>query len=79
MPASPPEVADVFRTHGLEYLEAYAATSEQRRVLRSIALCRTEALGGHKNVYSCGHEALAYNSCVMGSGSLWGVDKPGFP
>jgi hypothetical protein len=63
MPAGRPELADVFREHGREYLQAYRASPEQNRVLRSIALCRTEALGGHKNVYSCGHEKIAFNSC----------------
>jgi hypothetical protein len=63
MPARPPEVADVFRKHGREYLDAYRPSPEQNRALRSIALCRTEALGGHKNVYSCGHEQVVCNSC----------------
>lgn len=63
MPASRPELADVFREHGGEYLKAYHASPEQYRVLRSIVRCRTEALGGHKNVYSCGHDEIAYNSC----------------
>ena len=60
-----PEVADVFRKHGAEYLRAYesSTSSEQKRVLRSLARCRTAALGGHKTTYSCGHEEISYNSC----------------
>ena len=59
------EVADVFRKHGAEYLEAYApsASLEHKLVLRSLARCRTAALGGHKIRYSCGHEEISYNSC----------------
>jgi hypothetical protein len=60
-----PELADIVRKHGEEYLEAHKATVsfEQRRVLRSIAECRTSVLGGHKTTYSCGHEDISYNSC----------------
>lgn len=60
-----PELADVVRKHGEEYVKAYGATlsSEQRRALKSIAQCRTSALGGHKTTYSCGHEELSYDSC----------------
>lgn len=64
MPPRRPELADVFRKHGTEYLAAYRVSPEQYRVLHSVARCRTEALGGHKNVYSCGHEQIAYNSCL---------------
>jgi Putative transposase/Transposase zinc-binding domain len=37
---------------------------QQRRILRALTSCRTAALGGHKKqCESCGHEAIAYNSC----------------
>jgi hypothetical protein len=48
----------------------------QKRVLRAIERCRTAALGGHlEQCDQCGHERNAYNSCVMGSNSLWGVER----
>ncbi|MCX5799768.1 MAG: IS91 family transposase [Candidatus Eisenbacteria bacterium] len=60
-----PEVADVFRSYGVAYLEACGPTStSQRRVLRAISVCRTAALGGHKRRCDlCGHEEISYNSC----------------
>ena len=68
MPEPRPEVADVFRQHGLQFLEAYGGglSTEQRRALRDIAICRTAALGGHKRKCDrcvCGHEEISYNSC----------------
>jgi hypothetical protein len=43
------ELADIVRQYGSAYLARYgkATFSQQRRVLRDIALCRTPALGGH--------------------------------
>ena len=43
------EVADVFRGHSDAFLEKFGDTlsSEQRRVLNDLSLCRTAALGGH--------------------------------
>ena len=61
------EVADIVRAHGDEFLQAHAASlsPRQRRVLRSIELCRTAALGGHlERCDQCGHERNAYNSCA---------------
>jgi hypothetical protein len=59
-----PEVADVFRSYGVAYLDQYPASSEQRRVLNDIATCKTAALGGHKaRCDQCGHEKIFYNSC----------------
>ena len=61
-----PEVADVIRTYGAEYLEKYgkSTSAEQRRVLRELSNCRTAALGGHKKKCNlCGHEQVSYNSC----------------
>ena len=58
------DMADIVRQHRAE-LEARATLSpEQARVLSAIALCRTEALGGHVDVCrSCGYKQPAYNSC----------------
>jgi hypothetical protein len=47
---------------------------QQLTVLRAITRCRTAALGGHIDSCSqCGHQAISYNSCLMGSNSLWGA------
>ena len=59
-----PEVADVIRSYTKDYLEAYSCSAEQRKVLRNLAQCRTQALGGHKyRCELCGHEKIVYNSC----------------
>jgi len=61
------EVADIVRAHGNEFPRAHAASlsARQKRVLRSIELCRTAALGGHlERCDQCGHERNAYNSCA---------------
>lgn len=59
------EVADVFREYGAEFLARHgqSLSPPERRALRDITRCRTAALGGHKLVYSCGHEEISYNSC----------------
>src|ERR1041385_3367156 len=61
------EVADIVRAHGDEFRQAHTASlsTQQKRVLRSIELCRTAALGGHlERCDQCGHERNAYNSCA---------------
>ena len=61
------EVADIVRAYGDKFRQAYAASlsTRQKRVLRSIELCRTAALGGHlERCDQCGHERNAYNSCA---------------
>jgi predicted Zn-ribbon and HTH transcriptional regulator len=61
------EVADIVRAHGDELRQAHAASlsPRQKRVLRSIEVCRTAALGGHlERCDQCGHERNAYNSCA---------------
>ncbi len=61
------EVADIVRAHGDEFRQAHATSlsTRQKRVLRSIELCRTAALGGHlEQCDQCGHERNAYNSCA---------------
>ena len=60
------EVAEVFRQYGDAFLQRYGdvLSSEQRRVLKDIAVCRTAALGGHAEACDqCGHQRIAYNSC----------------
>jgi len=68
MPEDRPEVADVFRQFGSQFLEGpgSGSSADQRRALRDIAICRTAALGGHKKECTdpdCDHEEISYNSC----------------
>jgi Putative transposase/Transposase zinc-binding domain len=59
-------VAEVIRSCLDEFLEEYGAglTTEQRRALNDLAICRTAALGGHVlGCPACGHQQIAYNSC----------------
>ena len=68
------EVADILREQGDRFIEQNPWLSyQQLSVLRAIRRCRTAALGGHIDQCSqCGHQAISYNSCLMGSNSLWG-------
>jgi hypothetical protein len=59
-------VADVFRRHGEQFLEAFGDSTSvaQKRVLQALSACRTSALGGHVDgCDACGHLAVSYNSC----------------
>ena len=59
-------VQDVFRVHGPSYERERGAglSPTQKRVLRDIRQCRTEALGGHLyRCDTCGHEVPLFNSC----------------
>jgi hypothetical protein len=59
-----PEVADVIREHGAEFLERHRPSREQRRVRTDLVQCRTAVLGGHaKQCDQCGHIVCLYNSC----------------
>ena len=60
------EVADVFRAHQGEFLQRWgnALSDQQRKVLRDIGLCRTAALGTHRERCDrCSYETVAYDSC----------------
>lgn len=66
MSARPPEVADVIRQYGAQFAARYPAllTIERRCTLKSLAACRTAALGGHRwECAACGQTEVAYNSC----------------
>lgn len=61
-----PEVVDIFRRYGEDYLETFAASllPSHRRAMQDILRCRTPDLGGH--VYRCDHcgrEHYVYHSC----------------
>jgi len=58
------EVAEVFRLYGAAYRTEHRLTTEQRRVMTAIELCRTAALGGHlEECDQCGYQRPVYNSC----------------
>src|SRR5207245_11662030 len=59
------EVAEIFRRYGEAYRQQHGASlsTAQRRVMTSIELCRTAALGGHlERCDQCGHERNCFNS-----------------
>src|SRR3954465_2480447 len=61
-----PEVADVFRTYGDDFLArwGHGLSPHQSRAFDDIRACRTAALGGHLDQCDqCGHCAISYNSC----------------
>jgi hypothetical protein len=58
------ELADIFRQHGPEHRRTHSLPLNQLRVMRAVEVCRTAALGGHKDKCdSCGHIEISYNSC----------------
>jgi hypothetical protein len=73
----PLEVADIIRARSAGFMEKSRRWLHWShvKVLNAIARCRTAALGGHRDQCpKCGHEmAISYNSCLMGSNSLWRV------
>jgi hypothetical protein len=61
-----PEVADVFRQHGQEFLQRWGHTLnwQQMKTLRDIGACQTWKLGAHlRQCDSCSHQVTAFNSC----------------
>jgi len=61
-----PELADVFASHGNDYLAKFAGAvlPSHCRVVRDIVSCRTPVMGGHVfRCDSCGGEVYAYHSC----------------
>jgi hypothetical protein len=69
------EVADIIRAAGAAFFDGSKwLTWLQVKVLTAILYCRTAVLGGHVDACSrCGYQTISYNSCLMGSNSLWGV------
>ena len=68
----PLEVADIFRAAGSAYRATHAGhlSLQQLKVMSAIEHCRTAALGGHVEASEdCGHQRIAYNSCLMGKSS----------
>ncbi len=61
-----PEVADVFRQHGQEFLQRWGHTLnwQQIKALRDIGACQTWKLGAHvRQCDSCSQQVTAFNSC----------------
>mgnify|MGYP001767614255 CR=1 FL=1 len=58
-------VNEIFRHYGYSYILKHPGISlHGRKVMRSIEICRTEALGGRvEQCSSCGHKVILYNSC----------------
>jgi hypothetical protein len=69
--ARPPlEVADLIRAAGTSFYKGSRQwfTWLHLKVLSAIVFCRTSTLGGHIDECSgCGHRAISFNSCLMGS------------
>ncbi len=58
------ELADILRCYGPAYRRAHRLPRSHLKVLRAIEVCRTAALGGHKeHCAQCGFQRIAYNSC----------------
>jgi len=58
------EVADVIHRFGEQFAMQRHPNRYQQKVLRALTLCRTAALGWHKEQCDCcGRERISYNSC----------------
>ncbi len=58
------EIAQVIEQFGYNYVIQYNPNSYILRTLHALRICRTSALGGHKEKCdSCGHIRISYNSC----------------
>src|SRR5512136_420165 len=59
-----PEVAEIFRQYGPAYRASHRLSRNELRVMRTVEVCRTAILGGHKDQCDhCGHVEISYNSC----------------
>jgi hypothetical protein len=62
--SSPLSLGAIARAKGSELCASASLSPHQLRVLRAVADCRTEALGGHRDrCERCAHEHLFWNSC----------------
>jgi predicted Zn-ribbon and HTH transcriptional regulator len=58
------ELADIVRLYGDAFRRTHGLPLSHLKVLRAIEICRTAALGGHRDrCASCGFARYAYNSC----------------
>jgi hypothetical protein len=66
MPFARPKftVNEILRRYGADYSSVYKMNAQQRKVMRILSMCRTEALGGHLEICdNCCFERPVYNSC----------------
>jgi len=62
--AQMPEMQDVFRLYGEDYINTHSPPPHVCRAIRDIRNCRTAALGGHsESCDECGFVKISYNSC----------------
>jgi hypothetical protein len=58
------ELADIFRTHIVDYQKKYPLYPDQYKIVFDLLNCRTAYLGGHiDRCMECGEESISYNSC----------------
>jgi len=58
------EIADIFKTHIVDYQEKYPLYPEHHKIVFDLLNCRTAYLGGHiDRCTKCGKEQISYNSC----------------
>ena len=58
------EMQEIMKKYGKEYKEKNKLMPYIKKTMTAIENCRTEKLGGHKNICDeCGHEKISYNSC----------------
>jgi hypothetical protein len=58
------DIGALFRRHGDAFRRSHALGAMERRALRDISVCRTGALGGHRDLCAeCGCEREVFNSC----------------
>lgn len=73
-----PDLADVVRRHGPDYLARFgrAVLPSHARALQDIARCRTPALGGHiAECGACGAQHVQYHSCRNRACARCGTDR----
>ena len=59
-----PEVQDIFRNYGEEFLHRHKLSYVQSKAFSAIKKCRTAALSGHSDICeNCGSVHISYNSC----------------
>lgn len=58
------EISDIIRQFGPGFIDSCNPNSYQKTVLNALSVCRTSALGGHKELCdSCKKQRISYNSC----------------
>ena len=58
------ELAQILARHGAAFRATHRLSAVQRRAMRAIVACRTEALGGHvERCQACGLLRYSYHSC----------------